>query len=920
MMLVGRIKPPKAQRHSFGYFQSQPVLRKLRTVGVEKAQRLPFLYLSPFFKSVFYAFGLVLGMNIAFAQQPAPTPPPRLSPDTTRSATKNKPKFPVEFQGDSLFIRFSKQQGDIGRLVGKTQVKYDQIQVEGAQLNYFFNQNVVEAITVADIRPKFTRGKENFTAEKLSFNLKTERGRFVQGKTVMQDGFVLGAIAKTRGDSILYIQNGVYTTCDNEDHPHYGLRASRMKVVNKSWIFTGPIQLKLLNIPIPIVLPFGAIPTIEGRRSGPLTPSYGYQQSQGYYLNNWGWYWAINDYFDAQVKFGIWTLGSFRVNPSFNYAKRRLYNGSVSMTWQRVLTGERGDPGRSPRNVWDLSLRHSQTIDPYSTLSANISLANDRYIKALSESYDDRVTSNSRTNSSASYDRRWQYKGRSISVSGNLSDSPTTRSANLTLPSFRFSQRTQNPFRTANVSEQSRWIENFQYEFGFNTQSQYNFQPLSTDASDYRWWDGIGSPEVYQAVTGLDPNQRFYMTGNGNFSASMPYTFRKTPFRKKNMELVFSPNFNLEEYIVSRQEERTRVYSGTSYRDSTAYRSDFVFFHDMGLSFSASTQVFGTFPWKIGSINGFRHVMRPSVSFSMKPDYQQEVWGYFKTLKDKAGNEVKDAKGNPVQYAIDSRISASQSRSLSWNLGNVFRARRIKTDSTGTVQKNAFDLFSLNLSGGYNFAADSLNWSPISFSGYTTVGKFNFNLGGQYGLYGAPLGKLSSFSSSVSTSFDSRTLKRGANAGNNPNAQRTNNTPALESRMDTRKPSKTTEPPAYYTDYAIPWSVSLNANYSYTAPFTTTSKASQAATINANFQFQLSPVWRLSGRTGFDFIAGDVASTEISVYRDLHCWEMSFRAVPFGRYQSFQFSLNVKSGKLRSFLKLDHPRSSIRPDLSGILR
>jgi hypothetical protein len=48
--------------------------------------------------------------------------------------------------------------------------------------------------------------------------------------------------------------------------------------------------------------------------------------------------------------------------------------------------------------------------------------------------------------------------------------------------------------------------------------------------------------------------------------------------------------------------------------------------------------------------------------------------------------------------------------------------------------------------------------------------------------------------------------------------------------------------------------------------------------------------------------------TNIGIRRDLHCWQLSVNWVPFGRYQSYNFSIGVKSGVLRD-LKLDRTRS-----------
>jgi hypothetical protein len=51
--------------------------------------------------------------------------------------------------------------------------------------------------------------------------------------------------------------------------------------------------------------------------------------------------------------------------------------------------------------------------------------------------------------------------------------------------------------------------------------------------------------------------------------------------------------------------------------------------------------------------------------------------------------------------------------------------------------------------------------------------------------------------------------------------------------------------------------------------------------------------------TGYDFTNKQMTFTNITVYRDLHCWEMSFSWIPFGPRQSYNLAINVKSQTLR---------------------
>jgi len=61
--------------------------------------------------------------------------------------------------------------------------------------------------------------------------------------------------------------------------------------------------------------------------------------------------------------------------------------------------------------------------------------------------------------------------------------------------------------------------------------------------------------------------------------------------------------------------------------------------------------------------------------------------------------------------------------------------------------------------------------------------------------------------------------------------------------------------------------------------------------------------WKFSMQTGYDFKDKDFAFTQITIYRNLHCWEMRFSWIPYGTQKSWNFQINAKSSLLQD-LKL----------------
>lgn len=107
--------------------------------------------------------------------------------------------------------------------------------------------------------------------------------------------------------------------------------------------------------------------------------------------------------------------------------------------------------------------------------------------------------------------------------------------------------------------------------------------------------------------------------------------------------------------------------------------------------------------------------------------------------------------------------------------------------------------------------------------------------------------------------------------------------------------------PENYLDFTVPFSLSVGYNLYYVnntgAPDQTTQ------TLSFNGDIQLTPSWKVSYNSGYDFTQKDLSYTSLGIHRDLHCWEMSVNWVPFGFQQNFFFQLNVKSSLLQD-LKL----------------
>ncbi|GAB5538899.1 MAG: hypothetical protein Salg2KO_10020 [Salibacteraceae bacterium] len=102
----------------------------------------------------------------------------------------------------------------------------------------------------------------------------------------------------------------------------------------------------------------------------------------------------------------------------------------------------------------------------------------------------------------------------------------------------------------------------------------------------------------------------------------------------------------------------------------------------------------------------------------------------------------------------------------------------------------------------------------------------------------------------------------------------------------------------------MPWNASITYNVSY-------ARNGLVENVNQNIdlrgELNITRNWRFALQTSYDIAEQEISYTSLNVYRDLHCWEMSLRIVPFGAFQSYNFAINVKASTLQD-LKLNRDR------------
>ena len=883
---------------------------------------------------------------------------------------------------DSLVIVTDSASGDQGSLHGEASMSHQGATLRARTIEMNFQNGTLDASgppsdTARNARPVFEQsgggggsdgrsgagalgggGGQSFTGKTLSYNINTRRGRVVSARTQRQDGYIQGGAVKVFEDSTLFVQGGLYTTCNCApgETPSYSLRSSEMKVQGK-WVYTGPIQLFLFNVPTPLWLPFGFLPNTQGRRSGPLPPNYG-QDRRGLFLKDWGWYFALNDFTDLTIRAGVWSQGSFEVRPRFRYAKRYNYSGDLSLTYRRERIGEAEDPNFTDSHQGELDWSHDQTLSPTASLNSNVNLAtSSNFAQRNSDNYDDAVRQE--VSSSLNYRKRWPQGGRQFNLSANQQQQFQSGEVRLTAPDLSFSQNRFKPFSRDRAVGEPGWYEKITTSYDFDLTNNFDFAPRdpqqlrqnrtprdstladSLEQTNIDWYEALFNRQKYQLATGDDELFDFQATHRVPLSA----TFRIDRF---NMSLSPNANYTSDWYIntvrvvdTSDAEERFETVEETT--------PGFYARHNFNTSLSASAEAYGTFPLAVGPFEGLRHRLSPSLSANYQPNFNRPFWGRTRPLRTPDGTPVVNPETGEVRrYDIVNGSlvrSSTEQRSLNFSLRNVFETKRVRVDSTGERETDRITLLNLDLQGlSYNFAADSFQVSNnVRLNARTTVERFDITLNSTFSPYALrPTGtmngetrfrrvdrlmiaespwtpaRLTNFQLGISGDFQSGSgAGRSSPAGGRGGARgATQGRPAAASNSTDRSPVPSSIDELAALD--LPWSLSFDFNYRFNKP--QKEVTSRTATLGTQFSLGLTSKWQIQGRSGYDFVEGDLATTRLSTSRvvgSCDCWVMSFSWVPFGRFQSYSFNLQVRSGQLSQLLQLQLPNAGGEGRLGG---
>jgi hypothetical protein len=701
-----------------------------------------------------------------------------------------------------------------------------------------------------------------------------------------------------------------YTTCDLA-HPHFYINASKMKAIPKDRIISGPFNMVFADIPTPFGLPFGFFPSPDKRASGLLMPTFGETRERGFFLRNMGYYLALNDYIGLRMTGDLYSFGGYAARVDGNYIKRYSYSGNFGIDYS-FIPGMRLDARASttnprrlpPTDSRDVRVRWSHRPVARGGKSFAASVNAGSFFYNQRNSFEASQLLSPSFNSNISYQVSKPNSPFNYTVSLQQSQNSQTESMSFTLPDFTFGMARQNPFQLITKSETRDGVMGFLNDIGisylFNARNQ-----ITND--DLRWRNAAVVPQGTRRTLELKSENLPLMLRNAQVGAQHSIPITLSSFRVfKHLQLSPSVNY-AEKWYLQRNDyswdaENQRVQVDTIRKFSRVY--------DYSASASLNTRIYGTAHIKGKKIEAIRHIITPSISYSWRPDFGAQNYGFYQTVQvDTTGRELLRSRYEGAMYGAP---GFGRSSVFSFSLDNNLEMKvRNKNDTTGT---NAFEKIKLidffRVSSGYNAVADSLKMQPLNV-GFSTMlfNKVNINANAIFDPYkidanGRPIDEYY---------FDLKKLQLARMMNANVSATFELNPKARDrptTAPHTNLQHLANHPTAIeYLDFDMPWTLSVQSSAGF-FPATFPGQPNRTSgSLGVNGTLGVTEKWKISYSSGYDFINKDITFSNINIHRDLHCWEMSFSWVPFGAYQMYSFNINAKSSLLKD-LKYNRNRNS----------
>lgn len=789
-------------------------------------------------------------------------------------------------------------------LYGKAKTEYKDLGLVAATIHYNNETSIVSAYGSTDTtgsigsKPEATQGDIKTISDTIMINVKTGKGR--TQNTFLQQGevYLYARVIKNVSKDVAFARYARFTTC-NLDTPHFAFLTPRMKIVSNTIGVTGRVYPEIESVPIPMVfLPFGIFPLNTQRHSGVLLPSFASSEDFGLGLENFGYYKTFGQHADATFRGTLYSYGGWSASVNTKYIQRYKYTGNFNLSFQSTRLLNRGistDEEFSTTKSYMINWTHSRDTRarPGTSFSANVNFGSTRFNQT--QVYNPLVNFNNVLTSSINYTKDFNGKF-NLSMNINHSSNSRDRLVQLSLPTFNLNMITMYPFQKADRVGTGKWYEKIGIGYSGNFINQVAF--YDTAFSFRRLLDTV----QYGA------------------QHSIPITLSLPSLGP----ITLAPSVSFEERWYG--QKVLAKWDTSKGKIDTVMQRGFYTARQMSFGMGVSTRVFGTYTFGPKSnVIAIRHEVRPTFSIAYQPGFNAR--NYYDLQVDSAGHKVRVS-----QYSrnVIGAFGEGSFGGISFGLDNILEMK-VKDKAGDSVNgkpatKKVKLIEGFGFTSSYNLLADSLRLADFNFYARTTLfERLNISAGAnvtpyQVDSFGQKInkfifdpkrlkfGRLTNANIAVSTSFSS-----GSKDGKDDKTRQIPVDPFMTPDEQQRQLQYARANPAEFTDFNIPWTLSLSYSLSFSRILRADYKGFTTETnsgLTFNGDFSLTPKWKVGATGSYDVTHASLQQLSAFITREMHCWQLSINVNPVGLYRSFNISFSPKSGLLRDF-KINRTRSFV---------
>ena len=488
------------------------------------------------------------------------------------------------------------------RLLGEAQANYTEAVLRADSITYLARSRFISALgAIALLGPE--QAEVVSDSGPLYYDIATLKGTIFDAETQFSER---GATWRVRGDAIpagtdtLFVLSGAFTSCELEP-PHYTFKAGQIKLVNQNTIVAWPVTLYVGNVPI-AWLPFFAQDIRPGRRSGLLPPRFGISDildtgGIGRQITDFGYYWAISDFMDAQFTVD-WFSGRFtRLNGAYRYKfLKNFFQGNLLASYSFGETG---------KNL-AFRLNHRQDLAPETRLGLKLQYVQDTKVFE-DRSFDPRVQT-AIIDSDLGLSHRFGFGNVSLSARRRQFLAEDGR-VDLTLPSVNLSFSPVTLFRAPRSRQGA--FSNVNWSGSLNFARTEQTRDLGTDT---RTTTAGATSSLTLRQLNLNGSVRFndlLTVPADSLGNDLDDELRST--------LSWNVGMNYRIGLIGSTTLRPRIaVDGALFRSDSTLRDFIAVPTRFNIGVVLTTDIFGFFPG-FGPFSSIRHKISPQVSWTFAP-------------------------------------------------------------------------------------------------------------------------------------------------------------------------------------------------------------------------------------------------------------------------------------------------------------